>query len=1000
MTTEVGELRARLTMESQQFRQRMDESRTNLSRLGNSTNDLRSRFQSLGSSLSAIGVSSAQIDKINERVKKANPQILQQMLNDVRTELQGIGMESSEIDKITAEIERAESGAMSFEEQLANIQTAAAGLGAAVVAAIGVSVKTAADFEAQMSRVKAISGATDMEFQNLEESALALGASTSKSASEVALGFEDMAAMGFNANEIIAAMPGVISAAEASGSDLAETAGIVASALNAFQMKASDATKVADVLAMTANISAASISDMGYALKYVGPVANALGISLEEVSAAIGIMTNAGIDGSSAGTSLRAALLALNNPAKAQEKLMNELGFSMKDANGNAKSLADIIGGLTESTKKMTQAEKVATIAKLVGTEASSGMIAVIEGGTDKLNEFTDTLRNSGGASKEAAGVMKDNLKGAYDELSGALETIGIKLGKEFLPLLTEVTKRGAAVVSSIAEMDMSSVNAGIAFAGTASAIALTITTIGRLAIAIKGLMVSMGPYGWLILGVSLLGGALMGAAIHTATLDREMLKNISTQIDHQKSIENNAKAYDDLRMKAHLTTEEFGRYLDITSELQKTTDPGKVKALTEEQDRLREKSGLSNDELDKMVGLNKDLVKEVPKATTEITKQGNAVVKNTDAIKTYSKEKLKSLYADLDLQRLKNESAYRDKLAEEERILRQIKKANQDKEDLIKKQTVAHSKLNDEQRVLNDMLSHSSSYTQQEIDQQRTRVKLATEDLNLATDRLSKQAATLEGKQKELDTIRKEIADIENIKTQMASILLAQTGITAKKGEEVAAIDNAISKLELQKKTLYETTPVNQRNTAQYREAVDAIQQQINNLNTTKSQLIELTNQASILNEELGKEIRKKIYQQVIQSNDYNNSKANSLKYHTGGIVGRGQMPTLHVGGSAAQFMNAPMHNEVDVRLLRDEWVLTEAQQANLFRMIDAGLTNNGNQKMNDSEMYRLLEDIKRAIQNGMNATVVMDSRQVGVMVEPHVTREQKYKGEQKGRF
>jgi TP901 family phage tail tape measure protein len=247
---------------------------------------------------------------------------------------------------------------------------------------------------------------------------------------------EDVAAMGFSVNEIMDAMPGIISAAEASGSDLATTSGIVASALNAFQMEASDANKVADILAMTANISAAGVEDMGYALKYVAPVANALGISLEETSAAVGIMADSGIDGSSAGTALRASLLALNNPAKAQAEIMKDIGFSMQDSSGEAKSLSEIVSDLAKSTEGMTEAERVATVAKLVGTEASAGMIALMEAGAPKIDDFASKLENSGGSAKAAADIMKDNFKGALEEMGGAIETAQISIGNVLLPAL------------------------------------------------------------------------------------------------------------------------------------------------------------------------------------------------------------------------------------------------------------------------------------------------------------------------------------------------------------------------------------------------------------------------------------------------------------------------------------------------------------------------------------------------------------------------------------
>lgn len=179
-----------------------------------------------------------------------------------------------------------------------NMQTIGSGMaktfGAATLAigsGLGYAVKQAADFDSEMRKAGAIAGATSKEFEAMRDAAIELGAKTSESASSVAQAMTEMAAKGFTANETIAAMPGVIAAAEASGEDLALAADTVASALNIWGLEAAESSRVADVLAMSANVSAAGIDDLGYVLKYAGGPAAALGISLEEVAAAAGLMT-------------------------------------------------------------------------------------------------------------------------------------------------------------------------------------------------------------------------------------------------------------------------------------------------------------------------------------------------------------------------------------------------------------------------------------------------------------------------------------------------------------------------------------------------------------------------------------------------------------------------------------------------------------------------------------------------------------------------------------
>ncbi|MBO1515057.1 phage tail tape measure protein [Metabacillus bambusae] len=825
------------------------------------------------------------------------------------------------------------------------IQNASLAVGAAVAAGIGSSVKVAVDFEAQMSRVKAISGATDEEFKKLEASALELGASTSKSASEVAIAFEDMAAKGFNANEIMAAMPGVIAAAEASGSDLALTADVVSSALNGFQLEASEASRIADILAKTANISAASMDDMGYAFKYVSPVANTLGISIEEVSAAIGIMTNAGIDGSSAGTALRAALLALNNPANEQEEIMKKLGFSMRDRNGEAKDLSEIFADLTEVTKDMTDAEKVATIAKLVGTEASSGMIAVMEGGVDQLNEFTDALENSSGASKDAADIMKDNLKGAFQEFQGALETLGIQVGNEFLPMFKEIIQTGTDVVEMIGELDPTTVKAGLAFAGTAAGIGLTVTSIGKLIVALRTLSLSMGPAGWLITGLSLIGGLVAGANIAYSDMNEVTLEHVDAAQKEIDSLSTMTARYDELKGKLNLTTDELGRFLDINDEITRTSDPKVIEKLKDEQIKLKKESGLTNAEFEEFLGLNDKIIEKVPESNVVLSEQGNIMLANSEAAKKLTEEKAKQLRIDLETEQANLESTLNENIKERKSLLEDIN-------GLAEKRNTTEKELEAQTRVVGELESELQTAKASGDDEAIYKAEVIIGREHIKLQELREQHAAnmdnIKAKNEELTKVDQQIGKLDKVKNSLIALELQQVGINAKKGQEIQQIDAAISKLEAEKKKLQEKVPVSQRNTQEYKNAVAAIDSQISNLSTVKSRVQEITGEASTMNSVLGVNIQKQVNitttnrtRQIIERG-YESATGPREMRHSGGTL-----PKLHVGGVPDWLTNVPNHNEIDVRLLRNEMVLTETQQANLFKMIDEGsFDKSGNSK------------------------------------------------------
>jgi TP901 family phage tail tape measure protein len=347
-----------------------------------------------------------------------------------------ISFKISAIDDFSKTMSQLESRTQKAFDTVGQIGTGLTAAGAGMAVGLGAAIKTAADFDTAMRKAGAIAGANVTQFGNMRAAALELGATTSKSATEVATAMTELAAKGFDANQVIAAMPGVIAAAEASGEGLALTSDTVASALNIWGLEASEASTVADVLAMSANKTAAGVEDLSYAFKYAGAPAAALGISMEETASAVGLMTNAGLDGSNAGTALRASLLALNNPAKAQQKIMDQLGFSIQDSSGNVKGLSEMIGDLTAATKGMSEADKVATISKLVGSEATSGFLALIEAGPDKINAMTESLENSAGASAEAAAQMKAGIGGTLENLQGAFETLAISIGTALIPAI------------------------------------------------------------------------------------------------------------------------------------------------------------------------------------------------------------------------------------------------------------------------------------------------------------------------------------------------------------------------------------------------------------------------------------------------------------------------------------------------------------------------------------------------------------------------------------
>ena len=355
------------------------------------------------------------------------------------------------------------------------------------------SIKVGNEFQAQMSRVQAIAGATAEELGRMKTQAIDLGAKTAFSAKEAAQGMENLASAGFQVNEIMDAMPGVLDLAAVSGGDVAASSEAMASSLRAFGLEANQAGHVADVFARAAADTNAETSDMAEAMKYVAPVAHSMGLSLEETAASIGIMADAGIKGSQAGTTLRGALSRIAKPTKAMTKSMQELGVSFYDANGNMIPLREQIAQLKTATAGLTQEERNRHIVTLYGQNSLSGMLALLDAGPEKLDKMTNALVNSDGAAKEMAETMQDNLASKIEQMGGAFESVAIIVQQILEPALAKIVGAITKVFEAFVNMSPIGQKMVVIFAGMVAALGpllliagMVMTTIVKLRIAIQ----------------------------------------------------------------------------------------------------------------------------------------------------------------------------------------------------------------------------------------------------------------------------------------------------------------------------------------------------------------------------------------------------------------------------------------------------------------------------------------------------------------------------------
>ena len=361
------------------------------------------------------------------------------------------------------------------------------------------AVKTASEFEAVMSKVSAISGATGDDFEALSKKAQEMGAKTKFSATEAGEAFTYMAMAGWKTEDMLNGVEGIMSLAAADGLDLATTSDIVTDALTAFGLQASDSSHFADVLATAASNANTNVSMMGESFKYVGALAGTMGYSIEDISLGLGLMANSGIKASQAGTALRGAITRLASPTKQAATYMEKLGYYtegyndlMFDSEGNAKSFKEVMGSLRESFAGLSEEEQSAAAKAMFGQQALAGMLSIINASEEDYNALAGAIDNADGKAEEMSKTMLNNLNGAVTILKSNLETLMIFIGKQIVPFATKAVKKITSIVEAINTMDEAEKQQILRIIGITAAIGPALMLIGSVITKIGSLLGAM----------------------------------------------------------------------------------------------------------------------------------------------------------------------------------------------------------------------------------------------------------------------------------------------------------------------------------------------------------------------------------------------------------------------------------------------------------------------------------------------------------------------------
>ena len=416
--------------------------------LGQAIDSQRKVLDELKKSFDKLDPGTAKFDKAAADIQRENAKLaaMENQLRGVEKALKDVGRENSwagKMDKLGDTFKRGGEKLRAMGDAMKPVSTV-------LTAGFALSTKKAIDFESQMNTTKSLLADTIPTADELNSTTEKLGESSKGWAKQYGIstasineGMQEIIKKGFDSNQTIAAMPSILDAAKASGDDFNVVMNASTNILRQFGLDAKDTGRVTDSLTYVANKTSAGFSDIGLAMEYIGPVAHSLGMSVEETSAAIGLLSDNGIAGEKAGTALRGALSKLLKPSKSNAKAMRELGFSVEEFQSGSLKLPDIIDRIKESTKGWTEAERSSAIARAFGVEAQTGMNALINQGGDALRNLTKETENARGYTKKLSNELSKSSKNGVERFKSSLEVLQINIGQKLLPLLTPMIDKG-----------------------------------------------------------------------------------------------------------------------------------------------------------------------------------------------------------------------------------------------------------------------------------------------------------------------------------------------------------------------------------------------------------------------------------------------------------------------------------------------------------------------------------------------------------------------------
>ncbi|MFP3567318.1 phage tail tape measure protein [Paraburkholderia sp. SIMBA_030] len=469
----------------------------------------RQRLDAARSSLTANGISTSNLAKhqrtLNEQTAAAN---------------RGLRQQEEKLKRVTREQQRMRATREKFDKaknlagSTAAIGATSTALGGGVLMSARGLLTPAVEYNAAMSKVQALAriDRNSEEFRALRAQSRELGATTSYTATQAADGQGFLAMAGFKPDQILKSMPSVLAMAKAGDADLARTADISSNIMSGFGLQADEMSRVADVLTMTFTTANTNLDMLGETMKYMGPVAKAAGMSLEEAAAMAGLLGNVGIQASQAGTTLRSMLLRLASPTSKASKALKELGVSSRDAKGNVRDITSVLSDVAAKTEKMGSGERLGYLKRIFGEEPAAGMAELIaQQGTRGIDKYVEIVKASAGIATQTAAIMADNLKGDLLTAKSAWEDFGITVSDTVDGPLRKVTRTVTETIRKVSEWSKRNPELTATITKIALVAGAALGVLGALTLAFAAVLVPMAAVKMSLGVLGIKGGSAIG---------------------------------------------------------------------------------------------------------------------------------------------------------------------------------------------------------------------------------------------------------------------------------------------------------------------------------------------------------------------------------------------------------------------------------------------------------------------------------------------------------